>query len=375
MGYYKIRRFFLSLLVVFVLFSVCSKCYATTDTVSLEDELIELQRQRQDDFIILSLYPYMNNTEAWQNTLKPFFDDVHANDYCINFSNPSATAGSNNKYYSIYCYSYNNANGTSTATYQSLNFPNLTATMSVLSYDTKRYYVTYIPSTNSFSSSISYPTTDVPRIVAQYKSPLWYDFMKLIYSEYVDYNEILVDIRDYLAHIDIQVSVDRYGYILSQIYSVCAQISQNTSSYTQQIDDIQDTLDDINDELTSINSYLNNTTLDPTTITDDLPSNSSITSPTDSILTDIFTQYQNAFTSTNYVDIVFPLGFINDTITIPSDYTETFFPPVLVTLIQLCYWYVISRWIILSLIKVVNSMRNLDFMEKTNEADPKTELL
>lgn len=375
MGFYRYRRFFLSLLVVFVLFSACSKCYATTTVFDPTEELINIQKTTQDDFILLCLYPYMNNTEAWQNTLKPLFDTIHENGYNIYMFRRSPTGNFNTIGFNMWYYQYHQSTGQTTVNFVSQTYPNTSLPVIAYTYNLTANTIQYNPSDNSFSLQSASSSQSVPQCISQYFSPMWIDFMQLIYSDYVDYGAILNDIKTYLANIDLNTSVDHYGYILSQIYSVCAQISQNIGNYSQDLQDIQDKLDDINDELTDINTYLNNTTLDPNTITNNFPNNSGITSPTDSILSNIFTQYQNAFTSTNYTDIVIPLGYVNEFITIPSDYTETFFPTPLVTIIQLCYWYVISRWIIISLIKLVNSLRNLDFMEKTNDADPKTELL
>lgn len=277
--------------------------------------------------------------------------------------------------YNLWYYNFHQATATTTTGFQSRTYPSANINVGAYTYNVTVDTIIYDPSNNTFSIGSTTASRNVPIAVSQYFSETWIDFMQLIYSDYVDYGDILTDIKNYLGHIELNTATAHYDYILTQIYSVCSQISQNIGNYSQDLQDIQDKLDDINDELTAINSYLNNTNLDTNTITDNFPTNSGISSPTDSILSNIFTQYQNAFTSTNYTDIVIPLGFVNETITIPSNYTETFFPTPLVTIIQLCYWYVISRWIILSLIKLVNSLRNLDFMEKTNEADPKTELL
>lgn len=367
---------------MFVLFSACSKCYATTESiVDISQEYLSYEKSQQDQFILLCLYPFLENSTAWQNQLKPIFDYMHEQNLYPQVIIPTNI----NNRYQLVCYN-TIASGTTTINFSSRVDSSITESLSAHTYENiRRYTIDFNSSNNTFTvSTATLGSHSIPDVMRFYVSDLWYDFINLVYGSNggTDYTSLLNsilnylnDIEDHISHIDTTVSVDRYGYILSQIYAVCSTISQNIGNYSQDLQDIQDKLDDINDELTDIYNYLNDPTLNTNTITNNFPNNSGITSPTDSALANIFTAYQNAFTSTNYTDIVIPLGYVNKSITIPSNYTETFFPTALVTIIQLCYWYVISRWILLYLIKLVNSLRNADFLETRSSSDPKTELL
>lgn len=125
----------------------------------------------------------------------------------------------------------------------------------------------------------------------------------------------------------------------------------------------------------NINGFLQNSDYDPNSIINSMPSSSSYNDVTSSGVDNIFTTLRNTFTSNNYTDFVFTVPFTNGkTITIPSTLTENIIPETIKNIIQMVYWFMISRYIIKDIASYIEKAKSGDIFTKS-DTNIKTDML
>lgn len=405
----RLLLFIIALLLIFSLFSNKQVQAAVTTTNDIENELITLQSQFQDEFVLFCLVPYLNNTVAWTDHIKPCFDYMISNNYDICCD--AKTVSNNVSTYVIRFYYRDNYRRDYTRTYTSI-VNGVQETLKVRDYLGSTYTFKHNISTNDINNSVLTYNVSFPlyTCIAGYKTQFFYHFIELINSNehgsFVDYTNILNDINDYVSNIDtsntnIYNSLQNVLSILNtianktendyteQITGITNQInSLNTSinnQTQQQHQDAQATQNAINNQTTKIeeqtnsindmSNFMQDDNFSSDTITNNMPSSDEFQDITESGFDNIFTTLRNAFTSDNYQDVVITVPFSNgQTITIPSNLTENIIPTAIKTLIQMVYWYFIARFIVKDIASYIEKAKSGDIFS-SSDTNIKTDML
>lgn len=141
----------------------------------------------------------------------------------------------------------------------------------------------------------------------------------------------------------------------------------STPDYSQSLDNINSSINDTND-------FLKDDSYDQQGIADSMPSNTGVNDVTEQPLDNLFNSLRNAFTSTDYVDLVIDLPFVNQSITIPYDFISSHIPTSIVSLIQLVYWFVISRFIFKDINSYISKLKSGDITD-SHEGNIKADML
>lgn len=140
------------------------------------------------------------------------------------------------------------------------------------------------------------------------------------------------------------------------------------NNQTQAIENQTQSIDNINNSIT-------NSTVDSSSI--DLPTDNT-NDPTQSGVDNIFQTIYNTFTSGNAQDVVFPIPFTNRNITLQANYIYDVLQnngaSWIVTIIQSFYWYIISRFIIVDIMKKIRKIKQGDF-ENIQNSNIKEDML
>lgn len=142
------------------------------------------------------------------------------------------------------------------------------------------------------------------------------------------------------------------------------EVNQNLNNINNSINQTNQNLEDINNSITDGN-VSNSVILQPD-VPDDI---SGVESGVNNIFTDIMNAFINIDTTQN---LVLPIPFTNQSITISGSYTRDMLTSVnatwLLTFINLFWWYLISRFIIKDVLKTVDHIEegNLDKVENFN---------
>lgn len=155
---------------------------------------------------------------------------------------------------------------------------------------------------------------------------------------------------------------------MSTMIQTQQQVADNTAEMIEQQEQIKE-------EINELNEFLSDTTTDNNTITDNMPSSNEYQDITESGFDNIFTTLRNTFTSTNYTDVVFTVPFSNgQTITLPSNLTENIIPNAIKVLIQMVYWFMISRFIVKDIAKYIENAKSGDIFN-SSDTNIKTDML
>lgn len=224
---------------------------------------------------------------------------------------------------------------------------------------------------------------------------VYYEGMGSLSGGGQDYTSILNSISTYLSNID--TSNSDISNQLSSVLQILNTIAQkNPTDYTQQISGITSQMSDLIDTqqevadntaemiqqqeeikegIDDLNEFLSDDTTDSTTITDNMPTNDDFQDVTESGFDNIFTTLRNAFTSDNYQDLEFIVPFSNgQKITLPSNLTENIIPTAIKTLIQMVYWYFISRFIVKDIAGYIEKAKSGDVFN-SSDTNIKTDML
>lgn len=105
------------------------------------------------------------------------------------------------------------------------------------------------------------------------------------------------------------------------------------------------------------------------------PSSSNYISPTENGINTIFNSFYNAFTTTETTSFIFEIPFSNgQTIEIPSDLITSKIPSYILYIIQTLYWFIICRFIVKDIAKIVQKAKSGEIFED-NTSNIKTDLL
>ena len=110
--------------------------------------------------------------------------------------------------------------------------------------------------------------------------------------------------------------------------------------------------------MSDTNNFLKDENYSQDSITGNMPSNSGVSDITAESLNNIFNIIKDTFTSSNYRDIVIGVPFTDQTITVPSDLTESHVPTVILSLIRMTYWFLISRFIYKDIINYIDKLKS-----------------
>lgn len=125
-----------------------------------------------------------------------------------------------------------------------------------------------------------------------------------------------------------------------------------------------------------MNVFFNNRNYNPSNITDNMPSSSQYVDPTESSFNNIFQSLYNAFTNNNTQTVRFVIPFTNDQyIDIPSDLVTSRLPSVIIVLIQSFYWFIICRFIVKDISKIVEKAKSGEILDSSSDGNIKTDLL
>ena len=299
--------------------------------------------------------------------------------------------------YRIFCYHLNNITRDFTRQQASDIDPNTTYDVKYVEIsNVKKYTLRYYYSTNSFTLNSTTMSSDTyERSILGIKSPLFIEFMQIVYGNKTDYSVLLNNIYNSLDNVD-DTSTD----ILTQLQSISlalVSINNNTSTnYSQQIGQISNKIDDIlsdNDTLISQNADmieqqeqinenledLNDTITDDTieSTASDLPS-TNVTDPTQNGINNIFQSIYNAFCIGQAQDIIFPIPFTNKSITLSPNYVKDMLTnnnaTWIYTLIQAFWGYLIGRFIVYDVMKKINKIKSGD-IEQLETSNIKGDML
>ena len=134
---------------------------------------------------------------------------------------------------------------------------------------------------------------------------------------------------------------------------------------------IQEQTNTIND----MSNFMQNDNYSSDSITDNMPNADDFQDITENGFDNIFTTLRNTFTSNNYQDVVFTIPFTNGkSITLPSNLTENIIPTAIKTLIQMVYWYFISRFIVKDIAGYIEKAKSGDIFN-SSDTNIKTDML
>lgn len=213
------------------------------------------------------------------------------------------------------------------------------------------------------NSSSSYFGLSDDALYWEYSIPV--DTLKFALSSTGDYN---ITITNPSLGLNALLSSFHYDADTDVITGINPDNPDNPSSpdYSGQLGGIQDSLGDMN-------NFFQDGSYNQGTITDNMPS-SDVDDITSAPLDNFFTALKDAFTSDNYIDIVIDLPFVDGSITIPADFLYDKVPASIVSLIQLVYWFMISRYIFLDVTHYIDKMKSGDIIS-TSETDIKADML
>lgn len=364
---YKIKKVFIIFILLFIL--LISKNFVFGyDTLQPEVttyytdpylQMTYLQKERQDDFAMFCYIPYTNNTQAWQNVLKPIWDRIHSDDFNIYVT---YTKNEVTIQYRIVLY-----------------YPNVLTTMSGLetsdvinqaNYNVKfskgtqilRYVVNYDRVNNTMTS---YNERIDTFVVPSCTIGLFGDFFKDMYTIIYQPNS-----PNYSNAINnVQSSIDNLNTNIISSNGKLDNIYSSVENIESSLEDLNDTLEDTNDKLDTINDTITDDTVESSA--SDLPS-TNVTNPTENGIDNIFTSIYNAFCVGEAQDIIFPIPFTNKNITLSPYYVRDMLnnnnAGWIYTLIQAFWGYLIGRYIVSDISKKIDKIKsgNIENVENTN---------
>lgn len=383
---------------------------AVTNTVDIDEQLRHLQDKSQNELVLFSVVPFLQNSVAWTEQIKPFYDAIIQEHYDILCGNKSLS--NNIETYEAWLYRRESDFTNTNKTYNS-QLDGSSVTVNCRTYNKSwKWTFKHNISTNDINNTTrTYPSTvDVWLPQVQYRSQMMYDFLELIngYNESgsINYTQLLNSISSYLDNID--TNTGNISTQLSSILTILNTISQqSTIDYTQEIgsienkvntlnnsiqaqtqqqhQDAQATQNAINNQTTKIeeqtnsindmSDFMQDDSFSSDSITDSMPSSDEFQDVTESGFDNIFTTLRNAFTSDNYQDVEFVVPFSNgQKITIPSNLTENIIPTAIKTLIQMVYWYFIARFIVKDIASYIEKAKSGDIFS-SSDTNIKTDML
>lgn len=125
-------------------------------------------------------------------------------------------------------------------------------------------------------------------------------------------------------------------------------------------------------DISSINNFLTDDSYNSSTITDQMPS-TNLPDPTEFQVDNIFNMFREAFTTTNAQDIVIPLPHTDNKIIIPADLVTSKIPNTILILIQGFYWFLICRYIVKDISKIVERAKSGEILD-AQDGNIKTDL-
>lgn len=383
-------------IIIFLLIIILkSNVFAYSSFTTTVDEyylLIERQKQIQTNFAYLMGGPYMVQSVAWVQYLKPMFDEITqpAYDFYITY-----TKNTSYVQYRIHCYRINDSTATLTNQDQYSQLDGTVFNVRAVKYNTFRYVVQYNFNDNSFTVTRQTGEYTIPECCLDIKSQYLIDFINIIYGLTPE-NQYLSSMSNSLSSIDAVNDDILTGLV--DLSSTLDTISQNTSTdYSQQISQISNKISDIltdndtiisqnndmleqqeqiNENLEEVNDSvqeLNDTISDPTVTStaSDLP-DTDASDPTQSGIDSIFNSMYNAFCSGNAQDIVFPIPFTNKNITLSPYYVRDMLNDNgagwVYTIIQAFWGYLIGRFIVYDVMKKISKIKsgNIEDIETNN---------
>lgn len=156
--------------------------------------------------------------------------------------------------------------------------------------------------------------------------------------------------------------------------SLDSQQQLTEEQITQQ--NISSGINNINNNIEDTNSFLKDDSYDKDNIIDNMPSSSEYSDPTEDGINNIFISLKNAFTSTETQTVRFYVPFSNGQyIDIPSDLVTSKLPEPILMLIQTFYWYIIGKFIIKDIAKIVEKAKSGEILDSGSDGNIKTDLL
>ena len=164
--------------------------------------------------------------------------------------------------------------------------------------------------------------------------------------------------------------------IAQQEQQTNADINSGIQDLNNNINDLNSNINNVNNGINDINSFLNNDNYSPNDIVSSMPS---VEFPNDiqaeSMLSQLFDSFRNAFTNENSQDFVFVIPNSNgQSIQIPANYIETHLPNSVIVIIRVFYWGLICLYILKDVWRYIDKLRQGDHFLQS-EHDIKTEVL
>lgn len=145
------------------------------------------------------------------------------------------------------------------------------------------------------------------------------------------------------------------------------QINNSLNEINQGLTDLNSGISDLNNSMSDTNNFLKDENYSQDSITGNMPSNSGVSDITAESLNNIFNIIKDTFTSNNYRDIEIGVPFTGQSITVPSDLTESHVPTVIISLIRMTYFFLISRFIYKDIVNYVDKLKSRrHFVWKSN---------
>lgn len=144
------------------------------------------------------------------------------------------------------------------------------------------------------------------------------------------------------------------------------ELNNTMNEVNSSVQQVGEAVDKVNESITETNDFLQDSSFSQDSITDNMPSNSSVNDTTSASLDNIFTMLRNSFTGTDLKDFVFVVPFSEQEIVIPYDITLNIVPDVIKNLIQMVYYFVISRFIYKDIVAYFDKMKSGDIVSATD---------
>lgn len=208
----------------------------------------------------------------------------------------------------------------------------------------------------------------VPSISASHACNFYYEIKWTADAGYT-FNKI-----NTVTRINIPITIDMYTneslLNFANAYKVgdTATIINIVSSINNKIDDTNNAINDVKNSVDETNKFLKDTN---TTDSDfEFSHDNSTNDITKSGLETLFTQLYNVFNDSTDKDLVIPLPFVSQNITIESNFfrnllTKYHFNFIL-TLADMVWLYLISRFIITDITKYIDKMKNGKILTSTD---------
>lgn len=143
--------------------------------------------------------------------------------------------------------------------------------------------------------------------------------------------------------------------------------SDENDKISNSLNEINSGISDINSGIGDMNNFMQDGSYNQDDITSNMPSNSDVSDITAESLDQIFNNIKDAFTSSSYKDVEIKLPFVKSgSIVIPADLTSKYVPSIILNLVQMFYWFLISRFIYKDVTNYIDKLKSGDVFNGTD---------